>query len=449
MSNTLIRGAHVWQHGRVDVRVVGQRIQEIGRDLDVHPDTETIDADDQLLYPGLVNTHHHIAQSLFKAMPGGINLGLGDWLAAVPYTVWPLLTPDSLYVAARLGFAELLRAGCTTCADHHYLYHRDTSPALEEAVFQAASEMGIRLLLCRGGNTVAGTHRGFSSTALVPETIDLCLQRLQDTVSRWHDTSPEAMTRVAVAPTSLVHSHTADHLQALGDFAKSHQLKRHSHLLEVPNDNEAAQATHGKGAMDYAASVGWLDQDVWYAHLVHVDAKDIQQLADSGTGIAHCPTSNCRLGSGVAPVPAMAAAGVRVSLGVDGSASAESGSMVSEMNLSWLLHRALHGPDTTDADTVVHWATRAGAELIGFSDTGLIAEGMLADLVLYDLDAPRFQGVWDRALAPVYCGEPLTASAVMVNGEWRLRDKVILGLDADRLREDARQEQTRLQVLVR
>ena len=444
MNETLIRGAHVWQHGQVDVRVVGNRIDAIGQDLATHADTHVLDAAGQLLYPGLVNTHHHIAQSLFKAMPGGVNAGLNEWLAAVPYTVWPLLTPDSLYIAARIGFAELLRAGCTTCADHHYLYHADTSPAMEEAVFQAASEIGIRLLLCRGGNSVAGTHRGFSSTTLVPESMDVYLQRLQDTVAKWHDPAPDAMTRIAVAPTSLVHSHKAEHLRDLAAFAKSYGLKRHSHLLEVPHDNEAALASHGLRAVDYAASVDWLGSDVWYAHLVHADAADIAQLAATGTGIAHCPTSNCRLGSGVAPVVAMADAGVPVSLGVDGSASAESGSLIAEMNLCWLLHRAVHGPDATEAQTVVHWATRSGAELMGFSDTGVMREGMLADLVLYDLNQPRFHGVWDDALAPVYCGEPVQASAVMVNGEWRLRDGAVSGLDTARLGEDAAQEVSRL-----
>jgi len=400
------------------------------------------------MYPGLVNTHHHIAQSLFKAMPGGINVGLGKWLAAVPYKVWPVLTPDSLYLAARVGFAELLRTGCTLCADHHYLYHAETSPDMEDAVFQAAEELGIRLLLCRGGNTVAGTHRGFRSTNLTPESLDLSIKRLQDTVGRRHNTAPDAMTRVAVAPTALMFSHSPEHLRELAAFARESNLKRHTHLLEVRDDNEVAMADHGMSAMEYAESVDWLGSDVWYAHLVHCSPSDIQKLAATGTGIAHCPTSNCRLGSGVAPVPAMAAAGVPVSLGVDGSASAESGSLVSEMNLAWLIHRAVHGPDATDAETVVHWATRGGAELLGFTETGSLQVGMLADLVLYDLGEPRFQGVWDKPITPVYCGEPLTATGVIVNGRWRVQEGEVLGLDDTALQSDAAAELSRLKALV-
>ncbi len=449
MTETIIRGALVWQHGHTDLRVVDNRIAEIGLDLPSSPATEVVDASNQLLYPGLVNTHHHIAQSLFKAMPSGINVPLGEWLAEVPYTVWPLLTAESLYVAARIGFAELLRAGCTLCADHHYLYHADTSPELEDAVFQAAEEIGIRLLLCRGGNTVAGTHRGFRSTRLTPETIDLCLQRLQDSIAARHNTADDAMTRIAIAPTSIVHSHKPEHLRILADFAQQHGLKRHSHLLEVAHDNQAALESHSMTAMEYAESVGWLGDDVWYAHLVHLSAADIERLAATGTGIAHCPTSNCRLGSGVSPVPALAAAGVPISLGVDGSASAESGSLVSEMNLSWLIHRAMNGADATSAETVVNWATAGGAKMLGYEDAGSLEVGKLADLVLYDLDQPRFHGVWDPHLAPVYCGEPLSAEAVMVNGRWRLRDGVALGLDHDQLRGDAGRELARLKAHVK
>ena len=447
-TGTLIRGAHVWQHGPADLRVAGKRITEIGPALKATPGTEVVEAHGHLLYPGLVNTHHHVAQSLSKGVPGGLDLALGEWLAAVPYKIWPLLTPDSLYVAARIGFAELLLAGCTTCADHHYLYHAGTSMALEDAVFQAAADVGVRLVFCRGGNTRSGTHRGFASAGLIPESLDQCLRRMQDTAASRHQSAADAMTRVAVAPTSLVHAHSADHLRELAAFAAHHGLRRHSHLLEVGHDDAAAIATHGLRALDYADSVGWLGEDVWYAHLVHLTEPDMHRLAATGTGMAHCPASNCRLGSGIAPVPAMAAAGVPISLGVDGSASAESGSLVAEMHLAWLLHRALGGPQATQAETVVHWATRSGAEILGFRELGRLEVGMLADLALYDLDQPRFDGVWQRQLAPVLCGEPIAASAAMVNGQWRLRDGDVLGLNRDQLRRDAERELAKLKALV-
>lgn len=444
MTTALIRGAHVWGHGSVDVLISGARIANIGCNLETGLADHVVEAEGQILYPGLVNTHHHSAQSISKGMSAGIDLDLGDWLAAVPYAVWPHVTPETVYVAARIAFAELLRAGCTTCADHHYLYHATTSPEAEQALFQAAHEMGIRLVLCRGSSTVSGTHRGFSRAGFQPESIDLCLRRLDDTVSRYHDAAEDAMSRVVVAPTSLVHSNPPEHLQSLRDFAIAKGLRRHSHLLEVSHDETVCQQVHGCSAVDYAESLGWVEDDVWFAHLVKLDSDGIQRFAKAGTGVSHCPSSNCRLGSGIARVPEMALAGMPVSIGVDGSASAESGSPVTEMMLSWLLHRAVGGPTATRVEQIVEWATYGGAQILGYSELGRIETGQLADLVLYDLSAPRFQGLWQPEWAPVICGEPVSATAVMVNGDWRVWDGEITGLDARQLARDAQRERARL-----
>lgn len=436
MSATLIKGALIAGHGEGDLLVQGQRIAAIAPQLAAPLDAEVIDARGLLLFPGLVNTHHHIAQSLLKAIPGSLNLGLNDWLGAVPYRYWPHYTPECLYAAARIGFSELLAAGCTTCADHHYLYHRHTSQELEAAVLQAANEIGIRLVLCRGIATTTGSHRGMSATRLEAEPLDLCLARLQDLVARHHDPSDSAMTRIAVAPTSLVHTCPESHLRLLADFARSHGLKLHSHLLEVAYDETVCQQQHGISAVDYAERNEWLGDDVWFAHLVQTDANAIAKLGATRTGVAHCPSSNSRLGSGVAPIPAMAQAGVRISIGVDGSAAAESGSVVNELLLTWLLHRTRGDATSTDASRVIAWATTGGAQVLGFDALGALAPGKLADLVLYDLNSPRLLGMWQPELAPVVCGEPLTAKHVMVNGRWRLRDGAISGLDFAALQRD-------------
>lgn len=445
----LIKSGLVQGHGVCDVLVSNGRIARVGVELPepviAEGTLEILDARGLLVFPGLVNTHHHIAQSLLKAIPGSLDLGLNDWLGAVPYRFWPHYTPECLYAAARIGFSELLAAGCTTCADHHYLYHRATSAELEEAVFQAAREIGIKLVLCRGGATVKGSHRGMASTALEPETLDLCLQRLADLVARHHDPAPDALTRIAVAPTSLVHSCTEEHLRVLAEFARSEQLLLHSHLLEVAYDETVCREKYGIGAVDYAERSGWLGPDVWFAHLVQVDAAAIRKLGASGTGLAHCPGSNSRLGSGIAPVPMMARAGVRISIGVDGSAAAESGSPVNELLLTWLLHRTQSGPAATRANEVLQWATAGGAQLLGLQATGTLAPGMLADLVLYDLNAPRFLGLWQQELAPVVCGEPIKAQHVMVNGVWKLKDGVIAGLDFGALQRDTQRQLAYLQ----
>ncbi|MEM1112535.1 MAG: amidohydrolase family protein [Pseudomonadota bacterium] len=428
MSSVLIRGSLVAGHGHVDLLVEGNRIAAIGHGLQAGS-AEIVEAPHALLWPGLVNTHHHLAQSLLKGLPSGIDLGLDDWLGAVPYKAWPHYTPEHLYHAACAGLLELLRSGCTLCADHHYLYHAETSAEMEEAVFQAASDVGIRLLLCRGMSTTRGSHTGMRSTSLEPETLQQCVARLEASITRFHDDAPDAMQRVAVAPTSLMHACPPEHLRELAAFARDKQLLRHSHLLEIARDDLVAREQHGLSAVDYAASVEWLEEGVWFAHLVNLSAAEVQQVAAAGVGMAHCPVSNCRLGSGIAPAPALEEGGALVSLGVDGAASAENSSLVNEMMMAWLVHRAVGGSSASSVDQVMRWATCNGADLLGFGETGRLQVGGLADLVLYDLDQPRFSGLARPEWAPVICGEPVIARDVMVNGQWRLRGGEPLGLD--------------------
>lgn len=438
MPSTLIRGGLIMGQGEGDILISGERIVATGTMLEAPAGASIVNARGLLVCAGLVNTHHHIAQSLLKGIPGSLNLGLNDWLGAVPYRYWPHFTPECLYTAARIGFSELLRAGCTTCADHHYLYHRHTTPELQEAVLQAAREIGIRLVLCRGIATTIGTHRGMSATKLEPESLDLCISRIQDLATRHHDASESAMTRVAVAPTSLVHTCPESHLKPLAEFARSEGLRLHSHLLEVGYDDIVCRQQYGISAVAYADQHEWLGPDVWFAHLVHADAEAVRRLGETRTGIAHCPSSNSRLGSGVAPVPALVKAGVRISIGVDGSGAAESGSFINELMLTWLLHRTRSDASATNASTVMQWATAGGAEVLGFTDAGVLAPGKLADLVLYDLNDPRFLGLWQPELAPVICGEPLRAKHVMVNGRWRMFAGLVEGLDFRELQHDTR-----------
>lgn len=433
--NYLIQNAIAIHSGEVpearDIRVRDGRITELGRDLAPTPDQPetTIDATGCVVWPGLVNTHHHLAQSIMKGVPAGLNQGLGEWLSSVPYRFWPKVTPELMYHAARLGLYELIRSGATTCADHHYLYHATTSPELEEAVWQAADELGIRLVLCRGSATETGSHEGMIEHRIEPETIEQVIDRLDVTRRTHHQDGRDAMKKLVVAPTSLIHSSTPDGLKAQAQWAREHGLKMHSHLLEVEFDEIQSQKKYGQSAIDYAEACDWLGPDVWYAHLVHSDPHAIERLAATGTGIAHCPTSNCRLGSGIAPVINMQKAGVPISLAVDGSASAESGSMLQELNLTWLIHRAAHGPDVTTLEQVLDWSSRGGADLLGLTDTGTLAVGKAADLVLYDIDQPRFAGVHSPLMAPLMCGEPVTVRDSFVQGRRIVADGRVAGLD--------------------
>ncbi|MCK7596811.1 amidohydrolase family protein [Microbulbifer sp. CAU 1566] len=436
---------HAPQSGNVtDLRITNGYIAELGRDLAPAPGETLIDARQCVVLPGLVNTHHHLAQSVLKGVPEGLNQGLGEWLASVPYRFWPHFTPRLMYLAATLGLSELLRSGGTTCADHHYLYHAGVTEELEDAVWQAAEDLGIRLVLCRGGATVSGSHKGMARAGIRPENIDTMLERIDASRSRYHQPHSNAMRKLVVAPTSLIHSSRAEDLRALAAYAREHDLRLHSHLLEVPFDESQAQALHGCSAVEYAARCDWLGPDVWFAHLVQATTADIEQLAATGTGISHCPTSNCRLGSGIAPVTAMDKAGMPVSLGVDGSASSESASMIQEANLSWLLHRAVHGPDATTLERCLDWSSVNGARLLGLDNTGELAIGRAADLVVYDLAHYRYNGVHARTLAPVMAGEPVKVKASFVHGRQVVDNGEVVGLDQAQVASELSREMLQL-----
>ncbi|SIP96867.1 amidohydrolase family protein [Marinobacterium stanieri] len=419
-----------------DLRIADGIITEIGQGLLPQEGEQQVDASRSVIYPGFINTHHHLAQSALKGIPAGINQGLGEWLASVPYRFWPHIDPELMLAAAKMGLAEQLRSGATTCADHHYLYHLNSSMEMEDVLWQAADELGMRLVLCRGGATVQGSHKGLAKAGVKPETLELMLQRLEQTRSRYHQAESNAMRRLVVSPTSLVHSITAEDLKQVAAYARSHDLKLHSHLLEVGFDEQQAQALHGCTAVEYAQRCDWLGEDVWFAHLVQATEQDIQLLSETGTGIAHCPTSNCRLGSGIAPVVAMEKAGMPVTLGVDGSASAESGSVLQEANLAWLIHRTQQGPDATRLETVLEWASDNAAKMLGLDALGALAVGKAADLVIYDLNDYRFAGVHDRQWAPLMCGEPMRIKASFVNGRQVVEGGEVSGLDTEALQQD-------------
>ncbi|MFW5825780.1 MAG: amidohydrolase family protein, partial [Marinobacter sp.] len=269
--------------------------------------------------------------------------------------------------------------------------------------------------------------------------LDQVIDRLDATRRRHHQAGPDAMKKLVVAPTSLIHSSSPEGLRAQAQWARSHGLRLHSHLLEVTADEFQSRRKYGLSAIDYAESCDWLGPDVWYAHLVHSNHHAIDRLAATGTGIAHCPTSNCRLGSGIAPVVDMARAGVPVSLAVDGSASAESGSMLQELNLAWLIHRAVHGPEATTLEQVLDWASRGGAELLGLDDTGSLQVGKQADLVLYNIDEPRFAGVHSPLMAPLMCGEPVHVRDSFVQGRRVVDQGEIPGVDTAELTRQVQQ----------
>ncbi|HTP96287.1 MAG TPA: amidohydrolase family protein, partial [Burkholderiales bacterium] len=351
MSGYLIRGAAAIMTGLPgvaaraagpDIRIADGHVEAIGA-LEPRPGERVLDASGCAVYPGWVNTHHHLAQCVLKGVPAGINLPLMQWLDAVPYRYRYRFDEDLLRTAAEIGIAELMLSGVTTVADHHYVYWPGIGYDPAAVLFDAAGRLGVRFVLCRGGATVPRDFEARDPRAPKPETLDGIVRDVARLVEAFHDPGPEAMRRVALAPSTPTWSVRPDELNVLARAARELGIRRHSHLSETADYVSYCREVHGMLPVQFVAEHDWLGPDVWFAHMVHLADEEIGLVADSGTGIAHCPASNCRLGSGIARAPELAARGAPVSLGVDGAASNESSDMIAEAHLAWYVHRARGG----------------------------------------------------------------------------------------------------------
>lgn len=468
MADLLVRGAAHLFTGRTgaamrardgcDLRIRDGRVAAIGR-LAPEPGEHVLDASGCVVYPGWVNTHHHLFQSLLKGIPAGIDLALVPWLAAVPVAYRRHFDhDDALRLAARVGLVELMLSGCTTVADHQYHYWPGMPFDASEAIFEEASRLGLRLVLCRGGQTQARAMTDHAAPPQVaPETVEGFLASVERDVHRFHDPSPTAMRRVASAITTPNWSCRPDELRLMAREARRLGIRLHSHLSETYDYVRWAREVRGCSPMQFVAEHEWVGEDVWFAHMVHLDDADLQLCAQTGTGIAHCPQSNARLGSGIARIPEALALGVPVGLAVDGAASNEAADMLSEAHACWLLHRAdPRAGERPDArahpsrvaqpgghasaltvEDVVHLGTAGGARVLGLGGVGTLEVGQAADLAVYDLDRPRHFGLHDPAIGPVASGGRPTLRALLVQGRVVVDNDRIPGLDLAELRRDA------------
>jgi cytosine/adenosine deaminase-related metal-dependent hydrolase len=427
-----------------DLRIdAAGRIGAIGA-LAPGPGERVIDATDCVVYPGWVNTHHHLAQSVLKGVPAGINLPLLGWLDAVPYRYRLRFDADLLATAAEVGLTELLLSGCTTTADHHYVYWpgMDYDPA--ELFFDLAARLGMRFVLCRGGATVQRAFEADHPDAVQPETLDAIVGDVERLVGAYHDPGPEALRRIALAPATPTWSLRPEELKPAVRAARRLGIRTHSHLSETTDYVAFCREKHGRKPVEFVADNEWVGPDVWFAHMVHLSASEIRLVAETGTGTAHCPASNCRLGSGIAPVPELARAGAPVSIGVDGAASNESADFASEAHTCWYTHRAAQGAAAVTVEDVIHWGTRGGARVLGIDNIGTLEVGRAADLAVYALDQPRYAGLHDPAIGPVACGGKPRVRLLTVQGRVAVEDDAIPGQDLPRLLARAREAVRRL-----
>lgn len=437
MPETLIRNAHSVltmddagsEFAGADVLIRDGVIVQIGEALTTAG--EVVEAANCVVTPGLVNTHHHLYQTLTRAVPGGQDALLFGWLQTL-YPIWSRFGPEEMRISALTGLAELALSGCTLTSDHLYLY--PNGARLDDTI-DAATEIGLRFHATRGAMSIGESDGGLPPDALV-EREEAILEDCIRVIDAFHDPREGAMVRVGVAPCSPF-SVSRELMRDAALLARDKGVMMHTHLAENDEDIAYSEAKFGCRPGQYAEELGWTGPDVWHAHCVKLDEQEIDLFAQSRTGVAHCPCSNCRLGSGIAPIRDMVDAGVPVGLGIDGSASNDSSNLVAEARQAMLLQRVSRGADAMSAREALRLATRGGAEVLGRHDCGQIAPGKRADLALWDVTGINSSGSWDKA-ALLLAG-PQRVRQLFVEGRQVVRDGLLTTIDlgATLARQDA------------
>ena len=391
-------------------------ITAVGVSADL-PETadEVIEAAGCVVTPGLINTHHHFFQNLTRAVPAAQNATLFDWLQTL-YPIWARMGPEEIRISTQLALAEMALVGGTCTADHLYMFPNGAS--LDNEI-EAAAGIGLRLHATRGAMSIGESNGGLPPDTLV-EREDAILADTLRVIQAYHNPNPGAMVRVGVAPCSPF-SVSRELMRDAAVLAREQRVMLHTHLAENNDDIAYSLEKFGRRPGHYAADLGWTGDDVWHAHCVKLDTSEIDLFARSGTSVTHCPCSNMRLGSGVAPIKAMRDAGVKVGLGVDGSASNDSGDLMTEARQALLLQRVSHGSDALSAREALEIATLGGAQVLGRGDLGALDVGKRADFAIYRTDTIALSGAWDPVAGLIFCG-PIRAEHTIVEGRFVVRD---------------------------
>ena len=394
------------------------------------------------LYPGLVNTHHHLYQYFTRNLPQVQNMELFDWLTAL-YGIWKGLDEEMVYLSALCGMGELVKYGCTTCFDHHYVFPQGQS-RLIDAQLQAAEQLGIRMHASRGSMSLSQKDGGLPPDSVVQE-LDAILQDSRRLIEAYHDARPFSMRQIVLAPCSPF-SVTADLLRESAVLARSYQVRLHTHLCETKDEERFTLEKTGMRPYDYMESLGWTGPDVWYAHGIHFNDNELLRLAQSQTGVAHCPCSNMKLASGVCRVPDLLRLGVPLGLAVDGSASNDGSNLLEELRTAYLLHRLTYGEQAPTGYQLLKVATRGGAKLLGRDDIGQVATGKAGDVFLIDSRSLELTGaLQDPASFFGTVGYHAPAKYTVIAGKVVAQEGVLVGIEEQSIRQAANAAVKRLQ----
>lgn len=431
-NDSILRGADVLMEDGV--------ISAIGHLGAVQAD-EIVDASRLILYPGLINTHHHLYQYFTRNLRHVQNLELFDWLTAL-YDIWAHLNEDTVRLSSLSGMGELMKYGCTTCFDHHYVFPNGAGDLLA-AQFSAAESLGIRMVSSRGSMSLSRKDGGLPPDSVV-QTTDEILRDSRAAIERYHDASDFSMRQIVLAPCSPF-SVTADLMRESAKLARSYGVRLHTHLCETKDEERFTLSTRGMRPLAYMESVDFVGSDVFYAHGIYFNDEELEFLAKTGTGVAHCPCSNMKLSSGVARIPDMLRLDVPVGLAVDGSASNDASNLMEEMRAAYLMHRLRYGAEAPSGYDLLKMATRGSARLLGRNKLGQIAGGFAADLFAIRYDRLEMAGA-ERDEANLFgtVGYHLPADAVWVGGRMTVKDGALLSIDEEKTAAQSRAEIERL-----
>jgi cytosine/adenosine deaminase-related metal-dependent hydrolase len=417
----------------VDVVVKDNLIEAIEKTGVLQPDEQSrvIDCSSLVMLAGLVNTHHHFYQTLTRNHPAVQNAELFDWLTFL-YDVWKYIDEDALYYSSLLAMGELLKTGCTTTTDHHYIYPKNVSGDLMALQFAASDKLGIRFSPTRGSMSLSKKDGGLPPDSVV-QTHDEILKASEDVIHRFHDPSDFAMRKIVLAPCSPF-SVTKNLMRDSALLARQHGVYLHTHLAETRDENDFCIEMYGKRPLELMQECGFIGNDVFYAHGIHFNDDELKILKETNSHIAHCPSSNMRLGSGICRVKEMLELGINVGIGVDGSASNDSSDMLGEVRNALLLQRVENGAAALTASQAFQMATENGAKMLNFGKIGKIKKGWAADFALFDINSLSYTGsLSDPVAALIFCGSNHNATYTVVNGKIVVDKGVLVGFDEDEI----------------